>query len=109
MQSFAIVLDLTEDYFDNLLVRPGASMRMIRYPPSSFNREHPGIGAHRDYECESVVNNAIYRHSRNYQYIHTNTLDRKASRFYVRIVPMVSKYEHAVVIGSTLSPSREHW
>lgn len=54
MRSFAIVLDLPETYFDHLLVRPGAIMRMIRYPPSPLDPNHPGIGAHRDYECELI-------------------------------------------------------
>ena len=58
IKAFAVVLDLPESYFDDLFVRPGAIMRMLRYPPSTFNRDHPGIGAHRDYECKSM--GAVY-------------------------------------------------
>ncbi len=53
MRVFALVLDLPEEYFDDLLVRPGAIMRLLRYPASRLDPDHPGIGAHRDYECKS--------------------------------------------------------
>ncbi|OAP61804.1 hypothetical protein AYL99_04007 [Fonsecaea erecta] len=52
---FALVLDLPEDYFDGLLTRPGAIMRLLRYPASILDPDHPGIGAHRDYECFTIL------------------------------------------------------
>ncbi|KAH0828292.1 1-aminocyclopropane-1-carboxylate oxidase [Fonsecaea pedrosoi] len=55
IRAFALVLDLPEDYFDDLLVRPGAIMRLLRYPASILDPDHPGIGAHRDYECFTIL------------------------------------------------------
>lgn len=55
MRVFALVLDLSEDSFDHLLVRPGAIMRLLRYPASTLDPDHPGIGAHRDYECKAFT------------------------------------------------------
>jgi len=55
LRAFALVLDLEETYFDEDFVRPGAIMTLLRYPASTMDPKNPGIGAHRDYECFTIL------------------------------------------------------
>jgi len=60
-EAFALALDLPADHFTPMLRRPGAFMRVLRYPPQGLPRlpddgpESLGIGAHSDYECFTVL------------------------------------------------------
>jgi isopenicillin N synthase-like dioxygenase len=52
---FALALGLDENYFDSMVTCPPAKLRLIHYP---FNKEvvdRPGIGAHTDYECFTML------------------------------------------------------
>jgi isopenicillin N synthase-like dioxygenase len=52
---FALALGLEETYFDSMVTCPPAKLRLIHYP---FNKEvvdRPGIGAHTDYECFTML------------------------------------------------------
>ena len=52
---FALALGLEENYFESMVTCPPAKLRLIHYP---FNKEvldRPGIGAHTDYECFTML------------------------------------------------------
>jgi isopenicillin N synthase-like dioxygenase len=52
---FALALGLTEGYFDALVTRPPSKLRLIHYPFDDAARDAPGIGAHTDYECFTIL------------------------------------------------------
>lgn len=53
---FAEVLELPENFFTDLVSKPGAMGRLIHYPPQSANDpEALGIGAHTDIECFTIL------------------------------------------------------
>jgi isopenicillin N synthase-like dioxygenase len=50
-----LALGLEENYFESMVTCPPAKLRLIHYP---FNKEvldRPGIGAHTDYECFTML------------------------------------------------------
>lgn len=53
--AFALALDLDEDYFAPHLRHPPNQLRLIHYPPASGAEDRPGIGAHTDYECFTML------------------------------------------------------
>jgi len=55
---FALALELPEDFFLPAVSKPMAQLRLVRYPtqpPASDERRHPGVGAHTDYECFTIL------------------------------------------------------
>ncbi|KAL1855521.1 hypothetical protein Plec18170_004241 [Paecilomyces lecythidis] len=54
---FALVLDLPETYFDEMMKQPGSMGKILHYPPQpAFNTDPPfGIGAHTDIECFTIL------------------------------------------------------
>ncbi|KAK1925422.1 hypothetical protein DB88DRAFT_193700 [Papiliotrema laurentii] len=55
---FALALDLPETFFDDKTRHPAAIMRMLKYPgipPDQVKDENPGIGAHTDFECFTIL------------------------------------------------------
>ncbi|MCX7079686.1 MAG: isopenicillin N synthase family oxygenase [Pseudomonas sp.] len=52
---FALALGLEEDYFDSMVTRPPSKLRLIHYPFDDTVQEAPGIGAHTDYECFTIL------------------------------------------------------
>jgi isopenicillin N synthase-like dioxygenase len=62
---FALSLDLSEDYFDQMITHPGAICRLIKYRPSANPKPlaevdadqetELGLGAHTDYECFTLL------------------------------------------------------
>ncbi|ORX37422.1 hypothetical protein BD324DRAFT_626130 [Kockovaella imperatae] len=55
---FALALDLPEDFFADKVQHPAAIMRLLHYPGTPKDRqkeENPGIGAHTDYECFTIL------------------------------------------------------
>lgn len=52
---FALALSLEEDYFDSMVTCPPAKLRMIHYPFNAEAEDRPGIGAHTDYECFTML------------------------------------------------------
>lgn len=54
-QGFALELGLDEHYFDNMAQYPPSKLRMIHYPYDAEARDAPGIGAHTDYECFTIL------------------------------------------------------
>ncbi len=55
--SFALALNLPEDFFNSELSKPIAQLRLLYYPPTTEMRPEPtmGIGAHTDYECFTIL------------------------------------------------------
>jgi isopenicillin N synthase-like dioxygenase len=54
-QGFALALGLPEDYFDAMVTAPPSKLRMIHYPFDGGAQDAPGIGAHTDYECFTIL------------------------------------------------------
>ena len=52
---FALALGLPEDHFDELVTRPPSKLRLIHYPFDGAAQDAPGIGAHTDYECFTIL------------------------------------------------------
>lgn len=55
MRGFALALGLSPDYFDRYLTKPPSQLRLIHYPYDKSAEDRPGIGAHTDYECLTVL------------------------------------------------------
>jgi len=57
LHAFALALDLPEDYFDALVTKPLATLRVLHYPPQfgEVDDRQIGIGAHSDYECFTIL------------------------------------------------------
>jgi isopenicillin N synthase-like dioxygenase len=53
--AFALALGLDETYFDAFLQHPPSQLRLIHYPFDAAAEDRPGIGAHTDYECFTLL------------------------------------------------------
>ncbi len=53
--AFALALGLEETYFDACLQHPPSQLRLIHYPFDANAEDRPGIGAHTDYECFTLL------------------------------------------------------
>ncbi|MBB3214796.1 isopenicillin N synthase-like dioxygenase [Herbaspirillum sp. Sphag1AN] len=54
-RGFALALGQPEDAFDALVTCPPSKLRLIHYPVDSEAVDAPGIGAHTDYECFTLL------------------------------------------------------
>ncbi|MFT9019425.1 isopenicillin N synthase family dioxygenase [Acetobacter malorum] len=54
-RGFALALGLPENYFDDHANFPPSKLRMIHYPYDAEAQDAPGIGAHTDYECFTIL------------------------------------------------------
>jgi isopenicillin N synthase-like dioxygenase len=56
-RGFALALDTPEHHFDELIDKPMAQLRVLRYPPQPepIDPRHIGVGAHTDYECFTIL------------------------------------------------------
>ncbi|WP_022683862.1 isopenicillin N synthase family dioxygenase [Sphingobium bisphenolivorans] len=54
-RAFALALGLDEDHFDGHLRHPPNQLRLIHYPFDAAAEDRPGIGAHTDYECFTLL------------------------------------------------------
>lgn len=55
MRGFALYLGEPEDFFDRVLTDPPSQLRLIHYPVDESAVDRPGIGAHTDYECITLL------------------------------------------------------
>jgi isopenicillin N synthase-like dioxygenase len=55
LRGFLLALDLPEDHFDRVLQKPPSQLRLIHYPFQPQASDAPGIGAHTDYECFTIL------------------------------------------------------
>jgi isopenicillin N synthase-like dioxygenase len=54
-RGFALALGLEESFFDAHLRHPPSQLRLIHYPFDASAQDRPGIGAHTDYECFTLL------------------------------------------------------
>jgi isopenicillin N synthase-like dioxygenase len=54
-RAFALALGLAEDHFDAHTRYPPSQLRLIHYPFDADAQDRPGIGAHTDYECFTLL------------------------------------------------------
>jgi len=54
-RGFAMALGLAEDYFAAMVTTPPSQLRLIHYPYNPAIEDRPGIGAHTDYECFTIL------------------------------------------------------
>ncbi|RKP54846.1 isopenicillin N synthase family dioxygenase [Pararobbsia silviterrae] len=54
-RGFSLALDLPETYFERYLTKPPSQLRLIHYPFDASAQDRPGIGAHTDYECFTIL------------------------------------------------------
>ncbi len=54
-RGFALALGLAEDAFDDVAQFPPSKLRLIHYPYDGDAQDAPGIGAHTDYECFTIL------------------------------------------------------
>jgi isopenicillin N synthase-like dioxygenase len=55
LRGFLLALDQAEDHFDAVLTKPPSQLRLIHYPIVPHALDAPGIGAHTDYECFTIL------------------------------------------------------
>jgi isopenicillin N synthase-like dioxygenase len=55
MGGFALALGQPEDAFDQYVTCPPSKLRLIHYPVDPAAEDTPGIGAHTDYECFTLL------------------------------------------------------
>lgn len=54
-RGFALALEQDEHAFDDLVTCPPSKLRLIHYPVDPGAEDAPGIGAHTDYECFTLL------------------------------------------------------
>ncbi|MFT4027478.1 MAG: 2-oxoglutarate and iron-dependent oxygenase domain-containing protein [Novosphingobium sp.] len=54
-RAFALALGVEETHFDAHLRHPPSQLRLIHYPFDAEAEDRPGIGAHTDYECFTLL------------------------------------------------------
>jgi isopenicillin N synthase-like dioxygenase len=55
LRGFAMALGRAADSFDHLVVAPPSQLRLVHYPWQAEAEDAPGIGAHTDYECFTLL------------------------------------------------------
>jgi isopenicillin N synthase-like dioxygenase len=55
LRGFAMALGRAADSFDHLVVAPPSQLRLVHYPWQPEAEDAPGIGAHTDYECFTLL------------------------------------------------------
>ena len=55
LHGFALALGLKETYFDRFVTKPPSQLRLVHYPYLPDVVDAPGIGAHTDYECFTIL------------------------------------------------------
>jgi isopenicillin N synthase-like dioxygenase len=55
MRAFALALGQPENAFDAMVTCPPSKLRLIHYPVDPSAEDAPGIGAHTDYECFTLL------------------------------------------------------
>ena len=54
-RGFSLALGLPETHFERYLQKPPSQLRLIHYPLDPSAEDRPGIGAHTDYECFTIL------------------------------------------------------
>lgn len=59
IRGFAMALGEAPDAFDRFLTKPPSQLRLIHYPFDAGAEDRPGIGAHSDYECFTLLRSTL--------------------------------------------------
>jgi len=54
-RGFALALGLEETFFERFITKPPSQLRLVHYPYDPDRSDAPGIGAHTDYECFTIL------------------------------------------------------
>ena len=54
-RGFSLALGLPESHFETYLNKPPSQLRLVHYPFDADAADAPGIGAHTDYECFTIL------------------------------------------------------
>ena len=54
-RGFALSLGLEENFFGRYTIKPPSQLRLLHYPYNPDSVDAPGIGAHTDYECFTIL------------------------------------------------------
>jgi isopenicillin N synthase-like dioxygenase len=54
-RGFSLALGFPETHFERYLTKPPSQLRLIHYPFDASAEDRPGIGAHTDYECFTIL------------------------------------------------------
>ncbi|HTJ92598.1 MAG TPA: 2-oxoglutarate and iron-dependent oxygenase domain-containing protein [Pararobbsia sp.] len=54
-RGFSLALGLPETHFEPYLTKPPSQLRLVHYPHDATAEDRPGIGAHTDYECFTIL------------------------------------------------------
>ena len=54
-RGFSLALGLPETHFETYLSKPPSQLRLVHYPFDASAADAPGIGAHTDYECFTIL------------------------------------------------------
>ncbi|WP_072395210.1 2-oxoglutarate and iron-dependent oxygenase domain-containing protein [Hyphomicrobium sp. CS1GBMeth3] len=55
LRGFAMAIGEEPTFFDRYVTKPPSQLRLIHYPLDSSAEDRPGIGAHTDYECFTLL------------------------------------------------------
>ncbi|MEP7222776.1 MAG: 2-oxoglutarate and iron-dependent oxygenase domain-containing protein [Novosphingobium sp.] len=55
LRALAMALGQPPETFERLVITPPSQLRLLHYPPQSSAEDMPGIGAHTDYECFTLL------------------------------------------------------
>lgn len=55
LRGLSLALGAAETHFDAQLVKPPSQLRLLHYPAQEEASDSPGIGAHTDYECFTIL------------------------------------------------------
>lgn len=55
LRGFAMAIGEEPTFFDRYVTKPPSQLRLIHYPFDSSAEDRPGIGAHTDYECFTLL------------------------------------------------------
>jgi isopenicillin N synthase-like dioxygenase len=55
LHGFALAIGEAPDFFDRMVTKPPSQLRLIHYPANARASDVPGIGAHTDYECFTLL------------------------------------------------------
>jgi isopenicillin N synthase-like dioxygenase len=55
LRGFAMAIGEEPTFFDRYVTKPPSQLRLVHYPVDSGAEDRPGIGAHTDYECFTLL------------------------------------------------------
>lgn len=59
LRGFSMAIGEEPTFFDRYVTKPPSQLRLIHYPFDSSAEDRPGIGAHTDYECFTLLRSTV--------------------------------------------------